>query len=159
MAVFDKSASANRLRALADFRHHLRVFLQFSEGAATRSGLQPQQHQLLLQIAGAAQGVDATVGFAAERLGLRHHTVVQLSKRCADAGLVTRKHDKADRRRVVLELTPKGRRILEALSEDHARELNELAPQLIKTLSTLGPGRRAGKREAGKTSPGGNRES
>jgi hypothetical protein len=38
---------------------------------------------------------------------------------------------------VLLELTPKGLRTLEALSIDHARELNELAPQLIRTLTAI----------------------
>jgi hypothetical protein len=37
----------------------------------------------------------------------------------------------------VLELTTKGRGILDTLSDDHARELNVLAPQLIKALSDL----------------------
>jgi GAF domain-containing protein len=44
---------------------------------------------LLLQLAGAPAGVETTVSYAAERLGLRHHTVVELSKRCEDAGLCT----------------------------------------------------------------------
>ena len=40
------------LRTLADFRFELREFLYFSECAAVEAGLQPQQHQLLLQVAG-----------------------------------------------------------------------------------------------------------
>jgi DNA-binding MarR family transcriptional regulator len=126
-----------RLRLLADFRYNLRLFLQFSEKAAGRFKLQPQQHQLLLQVAGAPRGVEATVGYVTTRLGLRHNTVVELSKRCEEAGLIRRRQLEADRRKVVLELTAKGRRTLEALSDDHARELNELAPRLIKTLATL----------------------
>jgi len=39
------------LRNLADFRFALRQFLHFSECAALEAGLQPQQHQLLLQVA------------------------------------------------------------------------------------------------------------
>lgn len=129
--------SAARLQVLAEFRHQLRIFLHFSEQAATKLGLQPQQHQLLLQVAGAPDGVTPTIGYTAERLGVRHNSVVELSKRCADAGLITRGHDDPDRRCVVLELTAKGQDMLEALSIDHARELNELAPQLIRTLSIL----------------------
>ena len=41
------------IQALAEFRHRLRQFLTFSEAAAENAGLQPQQHQLLLQVAGA----------------------------------------------------------------------------------------------------------
>ena len=46
---------AAQLRTLAEFRYRLRMFLQFSENAAQKLGLQPQQHQLLLQIAGAPE--------------------------------------------------------------------------------------------------------
>jgi DNA-binding MarR family transcriptional regulator len=126
-----------QLRTLAEFRHRLRQFLQFSENAAQKLGLQPQQHQLLLQIAGAPDCNATTIGYAAERLGLRHNTAVELSNRCQEAGLIRRKQDGDDRRCVLLELTPKGRRLLDSLSIDHARELNELAPQLIRTLTEL----------------------
>ena len=125
-----------QLKTLAEFRHQIRLFLQFSENAAQKLGLQPQQHQLLLQIAGAA-GTATTVGYVAERLGLRHNTAVELSNRCEEAGLIRRKPGSDDRRRVLLELTLKGKRLLDSLSIDHARELNELAPQLIRTLTEL----------------------
>ena len=42
-----------KLRNLAEFRYELRQFLQFSEGCASEAGLHTQQHQLLLQLAGA----------------------------------------------------------------------------------------------------------
>jgi DNA-binding MarR family transcriptional regulator len=131
------ACSRARLQVLAEFRHHLRLFLHFSEAAAARFDLQPQQHQLLLQIAGRPDGAAATVGYAAERLGLRHNSVVELSMRCEEAGLIRRTHDGNDRRCVLLELTSQGLRTLEALSLDHAQELNELAPQLIRTLTTI----------------------
>ena len=127
------------LQALAEFRHRLRQFQHFSESAAEKAGLHPQQHQLLLQIAGAPEGTPVTVGYVAERLGLRHNSVVELSERCAAAGLVARRHGKADRRCVLLEVSPKGRKVLEKLSIDHARELNELAPRLIRALRQLRP--------------------
>jgi DNA-binding MarR family transcriptional regulator len=130
-------ASADKLQILAEFRHQLRLFLQFSETAAQKRGLQPQQHQLLLQIAGAPDKMAATIGYAAERLGLCHNTVVELSNRCEAAGLIARKDAGSDRRCVLLELSPRGRKKLEALSIDHARELDEFAPTLIRTLTRL----------------------
>jgi DNA-binding MarR family transcriptional regulator len=131
------TTSSARLQVLAEFRHQLRLFLQFSETAAQEAGLHPQQHQLLLQIAGARVKEDVTIGYLAERLGLRHNTLVELSDRCEQAGLAKRRQAGADRRRVLLEVTPKGRQMLEALSIDHARELNERAPQLVRALSAL----------------------
>lgn len=122
------------IRPLAEFRYQLRRFLQFSEQAAHQASLQPQQHQLLLQVAGAAEGAQVTIAYAAERLGLRHNSVVELVNRSVGEGLLVRHKDSADARCVLLELTSKGRRILRSLSEFHAQELNELAPRLIRAL-------------------------
>jgi len=127
------------LQTLAEFRYALRQFMHFSEQACAQVGLQPQQQQMMLQIAGAPDGVDTTIGYIAERLGLRHHTVVELSKRCEEAGLVQRTHHTPDRRCVVLQLTAAGFRALQSLSEDHARELYELKPRLIAALTRIRP--------------------
>jgi DNA-binding MarR family transcriptional regulator len=97
-----------RLQNLAEFRYELRRFVQFSEGCAAEAGLHPQQHQLLLQLAGAPDGAETTVSYAAERLGLRHHTVVELSKRCEESGLINRNQDMNDRRCIQLQVTAKG---------------------------------------------------
>jgi hypothetical protein len=61
--------SALLLGTLADFRFELRRFLQFSEAAALNAGMQPQQHQLLLQVAGARPDAVVTIAYLAERLG------------------------------------------------------------------------------------------
>jgi DNA-binding MarR family transcriptional regulator len=125
------------IHALAEFRFTLRQFLHFSEEAAARVGLAPQQHQLLLQIAGAPAGTVTAIGYLADRLALRHHTVVELSKRSEEAGLLVRMRSPQNRRQVVLELTPAGRRILRRLSVDHTRELKELGPQLVRALRSI----------------------
>lgn len=125
------------IQLLAKFRREIRRFLQFSEQAAAAAGLQPQQHQLLLQISGTPDDTLVTIGYIAEVMSLRHHTVVELSKRCELAGLVRRTHDRNDRRCVVLELTTKGHRALRQLSEVHAQQLRELAPSLIEALTRI----------------------
>ena len=63
---------------------------------------------MLLQVAGAPEGTQVTISYVAQRLGLRHHTAVELSKRCEAAGLVQRVADVSDRRCVLLHLTEKG---------------------------------------------------
>jgi DNA-binding MarR family transcriptional regulator len=128
---------SEKLQTLAEFRYELRKFLHFSEQCATQAGLQPQQHQLLLQIAGALPTSLVTISYIADRLGLRHHTAVELSKRCQEAGLIRRVHDVMDRRRVVLKVTAHGRKILDALSEDHARELFDFAPRMMRALQRI----------------------
>lgn len=126
--------SNHLLQTLADFRFELRRFLQFSEGAAMEAGLQPQQHQLLLQVAGAAEGTPVTIAFAAQRLGLKHNSTVELVDRSEREDLIERTADRDDKRRAILRLTRKGRQILHQLSGDHARELNEMAPRLVRAL-------------------------
>ena len=133
-----------RTRALAEFRYILRRFLHFSEEAADRAGLTAQQHQMLLQVAGAAPGTLTTIGYLAQRLALKHHSAVELAARCEEAGWLTRRPDPLDRRVVILQLSTAGSRILHELSEDHERELNVLAPRLTEALSafTQAPGSR-----------------
>lgn len=87
------TSERNDIQLLAQFRREIRRFLQFSEQAAAAAGLQPQQHQLLLQIAGASDDTLVTISHIADVMSLRHHTVVELSKRCELAGLVRRTHD------------------------------------------------------------------
>ncbi len=125
------------LRALADFRFELRGFLHFSESAALNAGLQPQQHQLLLQVAGAQESKAVTIGYAAERLGLKHNSTVELVDRSEREGLLSRTVDEHDKRRAILRVTRKGRHVLTRLSRDHACELNELAPRLAHALEGI----------------------
>jgi DNA-binding MarR family transcriptional regulator len=125
------------LRPLAEFRFELRCFLHFSETAALEAGLQPQQHQLLLQVAGVPENTVVTIAYAAERLGLKHNSAVELVDRSEHEGLLARAKDAADKRRAVLRLTRKGRLLLDRLANDHARELNELGPRLATTLKNI----------------------
>lgn len=133
------TASGNRalLGILADFRYELRLFLHFSECAAIRAGLQPQQHQLLLQVAGAPEATAVTIAYAAEHLGLKHNSTVELVDRSEREDLLSRMVHDQDKRRAVLRITPKGKRILARLSGDHARELNEMAPRLVEALQRV----------------------
>ncbi len=125
------------IKTLAEFRYELRQFLHFSELAAVEAGLQPQQHQLLLQIAGAPKGQAVTIAYAAERLSLRHHSVVELVDRSQREGLLARTADTVDRRRAILEVTRKGELVLDRLAGDHARELKEMAPRLATALKRI----------------------
>jgi DNA-binding MarR family transcriptional regulator len=122
------------LSTLADFRYELRRFLHFSESAALDAGLQPQQHQLLLQVAGAPGSTAVTIAYAAARLGLKHNSAVELVDRSEREGLLARTADADDKRRAILRVTHKGKEVLARLASNHARELNEMAPRLIEAL-------------------------
>ena len=125
------------LKTLAEFRYQLRRFLLFSECAAQEAGLQPQQHQLLLQVAGAPENKAVTIAYAAERLGLKHNSAVELVDRSEREGLLERMADVDDKRRAILRVTRKGRLVLGRLAGGHAKELNDLAPRLTKALKRI----------------------
>ncbi|MFZ0517066.1 MAG: MarR family transcriptional regulator [Acidobacteriaceae bacterium] len=124
-------------QALASFRHQLRRFLLVSESAANNAGLHPQQHQLLLAVVGVPAGRSPSIAYAAEALGLKHNTVVELVDRCAQEGLLERATDLEDRRRVCLRATARGQRVLNRLSQAHMRELNSQGPLLIHALQNV----------------------
>ncbi len=124
---------------LAEFRYVLRHFLIFSENAALDAGLSAQQHQTLLAIKGASNKIPVTAGLLAERLGIRHHSAVGLLDRLAEKSLIRRQRNSADRRQVLIRLTPKAERLLARLSVAHQRELQRVAPLLRGLLTQLAP--------------------
>ena len=122
---------------LAEFRYLLRQFSAFSEGAARAAGLTAQQHQALLAIKGFPGREAATIGELAERLNLKHHSVVGLVDRLAGHGLIHREHHKTDRRRVMIVLTTKAETLLLGLTLAHRDELRRLAPLLREILEKV----------------------
>lgn len=134
--------------ALAEFRYQIRSFLAFSEAAAKRQGLTPQQHQALLGIKGFARPGPAAVSDIARFLLIKHHSAVELMDRLARLGLIRRNPDPEDARRVHLSLTRKGERKLHALSQANLDELNRAAsPALSRLLRSF----RSTRSGAGKT--------
>jgi DNA-binding MarR family transcriptional regulator len=132
--------SPHEFRALAEFRYQLRRFLSFSEDAAKKAGVEPQQHQLMLAVK-AKEPEPAGIAYLAERLKLRHHSVVGLVDRLERSGLAHRTHSASDRRTAQVELTPKGAKVLDALSLHHREELRSAIPDLIEHLTALSKGR------------------
>jgi DNA-binding MarR family transcriptional regulator len=122
-------------RALAAFRHQLRRFVAFSERSARAIDIEPRQHQLLLALRGLPEGMEPTVQVIADRLVLKHHTVVELIDRLEAAGLIRRTRALEDRRRAVVALTTRGAELLRKLSASHLDELRSLAPALVGALN------------------------
>jgi DNA-binding MarR family transcriptional regulator len=129
-----KSQTSADYESLADVRYQLRRFLHFSEQAARDAGLEPQQHQLMLALKGLPRETRPRVGELAERLQIKHHSAVELINRLASAGCVRRHRGGEDRREVLLDLSPKGERILQELSLHHRAELRKRGPALIVAL-------------------------
>jgi len=128
-------------RALAELRHRIRRFLTFSEREARAVGIEPQQHQLLLALKGLPEDRRPTVGVLAERLQLRHHSVVGLVDRLVAAGLAARRPSTEDAREVLLSITASGERVLRRLSLAHQVELQAAGPALLEALAAIVPAR------------------
>lgn len=119
------------IQDLASFRYQLRKFLRFSERAAISQGLTPQQHQLLLGVAGYNGARRATISDLAEFLQERHNSVVELVGRAVRKGLIRKDHDPNDRRYVYVSLTPRGEVTLAKLAELHRDEIVRLRAGLF----------------------------
>lgn len=121
-------------RALAEFRYHIREYLEFSDRAARIAGIEPRQYQLLLAIRGLPEGLEPTVGVLAQQLHVRHHSAVELVNRSEVNSLVKRFRVGT---RVFVRLTNKGERVLSSAVEKRLPELRAAAPLLVKALLHL----------------------
>src|ERR1700730_3454584 len=105
--------TTDEYRALAELRYRIRPFLHEGDAVAQAAGLEPQQYLLLLMIRGLPSGEEATIRTLAERLALKHHSVVELVARMEAHGYVRRTRGRHARRRVLVSLLPRGERMLE----------------------------------------------
>jgi len=106
----------------------LRQFQSFSEHAAQALGLTSLQYQTLLAIKAHDEAEPLTVTALAQVLIIKHNSAVGLVDRIEQLGLVTRHQLESDRRKVVVELTARGRRIVDRLATQHRMELRRVAP-------------------------------
>jgi DNA-binding MarR family transcriptional regulator len=119
--------SDDEFRRLADFRVLLRQFQSFSEHAAQALGLTSLQYQTLLAIKAHDETGPLTVTALAQVLIIKHNSAVGLVDRIEQLGLVSRHQLESDRRKVVVELTARGRRIVDRLATQHRVELRRVA--------------------------------
>lgn len=135
-SVESEPLSKRDFEALARFRFGIRRYLRFSEETVRSHGLTPQHYQLMLALKGFPGREWATMRELAERLQLRHHSVVELVNRAQKQGLVDRAAHPSDARAVRVQLTTEGQQILARLSAMHRDELRRLGPAL--SLPTWG---------------------
>ena len=122
---------------LAAWRRALRTFLRFSERAAADVGLGAQQYQAMLVVRGWAEERPVTIRDLAGELFIKHNTAVGLVDRLVRQGLMTRAISSADRRKVELALTSRGRTVLATLAALHRRELQHLGPIFKRFLAEI----------------------
>jgi DNA-binding MarR family transcriptional regulator len=123
--------------ALAEFRYRIRLFLHGSDETARAAGLEPQQYQLLLAARAFKNEKAATIRRLAERLQLRHHSVVGLVDRLEVNGYVRRERSGQDQREVLVTLLPRGQRALERVVLQRLHELRDSGHTLVASLTTI----------------------
>jgi len=128
-----RASPVETLRRLAWFRYRVRRFQRFSERMARFCGITPQQHQLLLGVAGYTGRGWATISELAEFLQGRHNAVVGLVQRAVERGLVRKAQGEKDRRFVKVQLTRRGHTILNKISRENIAELRALQLEILKS--------------------------
>jgi DNA-binding MarR family transcriptional regulator len=122
---------------LAAFRRELRQFLRFSEEAAERAGLTAQHYQAMLILRACPEGEAVSIIDLARELLIRHNSAVGLVDRLVTERLVLREASEADRRRVELRLSARGRQVLARLAQIHRDELERIGPALERLIAAI----------------------
>jgi DNA-binding MarR family transcriptional regulator len=129
--------STREFRALAELRYRIRHFLSEGDAAARAAGLEPQHYLVLLMIRGLPESKQAAIRTLAERLALKHHSVVELIDRLEAHGYVRRTRGRDDRRRVLVSLLPRGQRMLEVVARRRINELRSNGHELVRAIDQL----------------------
>jgi DNA-binding MarR family transcriptional regulator len=130
----------DRYQGLAGFRLAIRRFEAASEVISRAGGVTQQQYQALLAIKTWPEPA-MMVKDLADQLLLTHHGAVQLVDRLEGAGLVERRRSPSDGRSVLLDLTPRGHRLVDVLAGQHLQELlsqKSLIARSLRRLRSLG---------------------
>jgi DNA-binding MarR family transcriptional regulator len=110
----------------AEFRYQIRLWMRISEEAALEAGLPPQHHQVLLALMGFPGDEPPRIADLAERMQLRHHSMVGLLDRMEKQGLI---------QRVPL---GGGRGVSIVITRDGERAITEVSRVLRPKLRTAG---------------------
>ena len=132
-----KPITTAEYQALAELRYRIRKFVREGDAVAAAAGLEPQQYLLLLMIRGIPLGQEATVRTLAERLALKHHSVVELIDRLEAHGYVRRSRSREDRRSVLVSLLPRGEKTLEEVAQHRIDELRASGVALVNAIASL----------------------
>jgi len=120
--------------ALAELRYRIRQFIRGSDDVARAAGLEPQQYELLLAARAFPNRRKASIRYLAERLHLRHHSLVGLVDRLEAHGYVRRQRSGQV---VLVRLLPSGQRAVEQVVGKRLDELRESGHALVTSLAKV----------------------
>src|SRR5690348_4083183 len=91
----------------------------------------------MLVLRGCPDGERVAINDLARQLLIKHNSAVELVDRLVREGLVVREPSIADRRKVELRLTSRGRTVLAKLARMHRAELQRIGPLLKRFFGEL----------------------
>ena len=84
-----------------------------------------------------ASSLQFTIRTLADRLSLRHHSTVELIDRMESHAFVKRTPGREDRRQVIVQLLPRGEKLLEQVVEKRIIELRSNGRALVDAIGAL----------------------
>ena len=114
---------------LAEARFVLRKVARIFVDEAKAAGLDPLDHQAMMQIYGSPSG-ELTIGKLAERLDIVPPFASNLLRGLTKAGLIGRRQDSSDQRITHVSVTDAGRKLLEDIDEKVHFHLAYFAAQI-----------------------------
>jgi DNA-binding MarR family transcriptional regulator len=100
---------------VAQARFVIRNILRIVDEQARKAGLEPLQHQALIQVFGASEPLQ--VNDVAARLGIAPAFASRLVRELENQGCITRSASDRDRRVTLVAATPEGERVLAEIDE------------------------------------------
>jgi len=113
----DMSASQRYFQGVARARYTMRKVTRVVDEQARRNGIEPLEHQALIQIHG-ADGGETMVNVVADQLDVAPAFASRVVDKLVKSGLVDRAQSDADRRVKRLWATPEGIILLERIDKD-----------------------------------------
>ena len=117
-------------------RFHRLATKEMDENLRTRFGHSLDDYDVLHQIS--AHGSPIRMGELAERLLVANSSCNRIVGRLVEGGLVRRTHGARDRREVLVDLTPNGRRLHRRMAVVHTRDIDRLLGAQLSSLTLAG---------------------
>ena len=134
MIWYDRSMSAaNVVRTWERLvRYHRTATKAMDQNLRARYGRSLDDYDVLHQIS--AHGSPIRMGELAEKLLVANSSCNRIVGRLVEAGLVTRDQGGTDRREVLVDLTPQGRRLHRRMAAIHTRDIERLFGAPLSTV-------------------------
>lgn len=150
-------ASDNRDRRAHDLamwehlvRYHRRTVRAMDASLRSTCGRSLDEYDVLHQVV--THGDAIRMGVLAERLLLANSSCTRLVGKLVDADLLARSRGDADRREVVVDITPAGRRLHRRMAAVHTRDIERLLGARLSVTGRTGLDRALGELVGGQES-------